>query len=45
VSDISNLESDISDRSDMSGLDQIYPTKSDLAKILQKTKLCQIYLI
>jgi hypothetical protein len=35
--------SDIYDRSDMSGLDRIYPTNSDLAEILQKTELCRIY--
>jgi hypothetical protein len=43
ASDISDLESDISDRSDMFGPDQIYPTNSDLAEILQKTELCWIY--
>jgi hypothetical protein len=37
--DISDLESDISDQSVMSGPDQIYSANFDLAKILQKTEL------
>jgi hypothetical protein len=44
ASDISDLESDISDlESDISGPDRIYLANSDLAKILQKTKLYRIY--